>query len=113
MCYDYKPRITLNGIEIKVIVNCYITLPPFGAEPQIKPGQRWSLLLAMMDASFVGFCHLLSMSRDKRRAGNFQFLNDFQKYKRLNYIETVSAIKINGTTEENDLSELPFIKYFV
>ena len=41
MCRDYKPRLTLNGIEKKVTVNCYITLPPFAAEPQLKPGQSW------------------------------------------------------------------------
>ena len=41
MCHDYKPWLTLNGIEKKVIVNCYTTLPPFAAEPQLKPGQGW------------------------------------------------------------------------
>ncbi len=36
MCHDYKPRLTLNGAEKKVIVNCYVSLPPFAAEPQLN-----------------------------------------------------------------------------
>ena len=39
MCQDYKPRTILNGVEKKLIVNCYITLAPYAAEPQLKPGQ--------------------------------------------------------------------------
>ncbi len=31
----------MNGIERKLIVNCYITLAPYAAEPQLQPGQSW------------------------------------------------------------------------
>jgi hypothetical protein len=44
MCCDYKPWLTLNGIKEK---NCSINLPPFAAEPQVKPGQRWFLNMVM------------------------------------------------------------------
>jgi hypothetical protein len=41
ICQDYKPTSTLNGREKKLTVRCYVTLPPFAAEPVLKPGQSW------------------------------------------------------------------------
>jgi hypothetical protein len=42
MCRSYKPRVTINGIENRTQVYCYITLSPYSAEPNVtSPGQSW------------------------------------------------------------------------
>jgi hypothetical protein len=40
MCRSFKPRTTLNGsVTTRTAINCYITLPPYVAEPELLPGQ--------------------------------------------------------------------------
>jgi hypothetical protein len=41
MWHDYKPHLTINGVEKKRTVNCFVALPPFAAEPLLNPGQSW------------------------------------------------------------------------
>ena len=42
VCHSFKPRTTLNGsVTTRTTINCYITLPPYDAEPELLPGQSW------------------------------------------------------------------------
>ena len=41
MCREYKPTVTLNGVQKKQLVRCYIAVPPLTAEPVLQPGQCW------------------------------------------------------------------------
>ena len=39
MRHDYNLSVILNGTQRWQLVKCYITLPPFAAEPGLQPGQ--------------------------------------------------------------------------
>ncbi len=42
MCRSYKPCSILNGsLAIRTKVNCYVTVPPFDAEPELSLRQCW------------------------------------------------------------------------
>ena len=43
---SFKPRTTLNGsATTRTTIYCYITLPPYDAEPELPPGQSWWQML--------------------------------------------------------------------
>lgn len=53
ICHSYKPRVTINSIEKRTQVHCYITLPRYAAEPNvINPGQSWWQMLPQIEISF-------------------------------------------------------------
>jgi hypothetical protein len=46
MYHRYETRNALNGsLTTRTIVNCYLTLPPYDAEPEFNPRQIWCQML--------------------------------------------------------------------
>ena len=41
MCRFFSPRLIINDKEIKIRTYCYISVPPFTAEPQPPTGKKW------------------------------------------------------------------------